>query len=139
MTLALAVLIALIQDAPATATVRELEFIEQRLGATYVAGDCDAWGEMLADEWSVIHITGQVITKTEAVATCKMPPVKVADMKMDDLKIRVFDESAVVTGRTTVMTAGATPIKVVLRFTDVFVRRNGRWLVVASHATQLGS
>jgi hypothetical protein len=26
---------------------------------------------------------------------------------------------------------------VTLRFTDVFVRRDGRWMVVASHATRL--
>ena len=127
------------QETSSAATVRELERIEQRLGATYVAGDCDGWGDLLADDWSVTHITGQVITKAEAVATCKMPPVKIADYKIEDLTIRVFDGSAVVTGRTTAVTAGATPIKVVLRFTDVFVRRNGRWLVVASHATQLGS
>lgn len=138
MVLELAALVALAQES-SSATVRELEHIEQRLGATYVAGDCDGWGEMLADDWSVTHITGTVISKAEAVATCKMPPVKLADLKIEDLVFRVFNDSAVVTGRTTAVTAGATPVKVVLRFTDVFVRRNGRWIVVASHATALGS
>jgi hypothetical protein len=49
----------------------------------------------------------------------------------------VFGDAAVVTGRTTVTTGGATPATVRLRFTDVFSRRSGTWLVVASHATQL--
>ena len=29
--------------------------------------------------------------------------------------------------------------RLTLRFTDVFVRRRGQWLVVASHATRVGS
>lgn len=136
---ALAALVALAQDASSAAAVRELEAIEQRLAATYAAGDCDGWGKMLADDWSVIHITGTVITKADALATCRMAAVKIADQKIEDIKVRLFDASAVVTGRTTATTAGPTPITVVLRFTDVLVRRDGRWLVVASHATRLGS
>jgi ketosteroid isomerase-like protein len=134
-----AAVLLLAQSASSAATVRELEAIEQRLAATYASGDCDGWGRMLADDWSVIHITGTIITKAEALATCKISPVKIAEFKIEDVKVRLFGGSAVVTGRTTAVAAGATPITVVLRFTDVFVRRNGRWTVVASHATRLGS
>jgi hypothetical protein len=42
-----------------------------------------------------------------------------------------------VTGRTLVTTRGVTPQTVRLRFTDVFVRRSGRWLIVASQGTLL--
>jgi hypothetical protein len=42
-----------------------------------------------------------------------------------------------VTGRTRATTAGEKPETVTLRFTDVFIRRNGRWQVVASHATRI--
>ena len=45
----------------------------------------------------------------------------------------------VVTGRTTATTKGPSPQTVTLRFSDFFVRRNGPWLVVASHATRIGS
>lgn len=133
-----ALLLLFAQVAASADVVRELERIEQRLAATFTAGDCDGWGALLADDWSVIHITGAVITKAEALAMCRTPPVKIADQKIEDVKVRVFGTSAVVTGRTTAISAGPTPIKVVLRFTDVFIRRNGRWVVVASHATQLG-
>jgi ketosteroid isomerase-like protein len=133
------VLIPLSQPGNSAATARDLERIEQQLAATWKAGDCSAWGAMLAPEWSVIHITGAIITKAEALQMCKAPREPGEDHRVDDLSVRTFGDAAVVTGRTTVSTGGANPSTLTLRFTDVFVRRSGRWLAVASHATRLGS
>lgn len=135
----LILLMTLAQDPPSAATTRELERIEQQLGSTYTAGDCAGWAALLADEWSVIHITATIITKAEAVAMCRKPAVPILDYKIDNLSFRIYETSAVVTGRTTVAFGGTAPGTLVLRFTDVFIRRNGRWIVAASHATQLGS
>jgi ketosteroid isomerase-like protein len=123
------------QSPDAAATTRELTDIVARLGATYKSGDCDGWGALLAPDWSVTHISGQVITREEAIRSCKMPEVKIDTMVSDDLSVRAYGDAAVVTGRTTVSAGGQT---VVLRFTDFFVRRDGRWLAVASQATRLG-
>jgi ketosteroid isomerase-like protein len=80
-----------------------------------------------------------VITKAEALEMCKAPRSPNETFQVDNLAIRTFGEAAVVTGRTTVTTGGTTPATISLRFTDVFIRRGDRWLVVASHATRLGS
>ena len=132
--LALLVLLLATQPADSTAATRELTEIEARLASTYKAGDCDGWAAMLAPEWSVIHITGAVITRAEAIATCKALPAPIESLASDDLVVRTLGNAAVVTGRTTASAAGQT---VVLRFTDVFVRRDGRWLAVASQATRV--
>ncbi len=137
MILAFVVAIALAPQSSSATTVRELERIEQQLGSTYTSGDCSGWAALLADEWSVIHIAGTIITKAEAVAMCKKPPVPITNYKIEDVSVRDYGTSAVVTGRTTVAFGGATPGSLVLRFTYVFIRRNNRWLVVASHATQV--
>jgi len=129
--------LALAQQGRASATVQELERIEHELAKTWKAGDCAAWGAMLASDWSVIHITAAVITKAEALEMCKAPRDPVQEHKVDNLSIREFGDAAVVTGRTTVTTGGANPTTVSLRFTDVFIRRAGRWQAVASHATRL--
>jgi hypothetical protein len=114
----------------------ELTRIEQRLASTWLSGDCAAWGAMLAPDWSVIHITGETMTRPAALAACKAGP-GLETLRADDLAVRVYGDTAIVTGRTTAITSGATPITVTLRFTDVFIRRDGRWLAVASHATRL--
>ncbi len=136
--------LTLVQPSQAAATqvaevTRELTRIEQQLAETWRRGDCSAWAAALAPEWSVIHITGAVMTKAEALQICKAPTVPIDAIEVDELSVRLFGDAAVVTGRTRVVTGGATPGQVKLRFTDVFIRRAGQWQVVASHATQLGS
>jgi uncharacterized protein (TIGR02246 family) len=126
------------QRPPAT-TERELQQIEQQLAATWKAGDCDAWGAMLAPEWSVTHMTGAVMTRAEALEMCRTSRPPIESLTIDQVSVRPFEDSAVVTGRTSLVTGGASPETFRLRFTDFFVRRGGRWLVVASHATRLQS
>lgn len=92
---------------------------------------------MLSPDWSVTHITGAVITKAQALELCRRPRTLGEDHRIDDVSVRGFGDTAVVTGRTTVTMGGASPATVRLRFTDVFLRREGRWQVVASHATRL--
>ena len=123
-----------VAQAADTAATRELTEIVARLGATYRSGDCDGWGAMLAPEWSVTHITGAVITRAEAIQACKTLPAPIESLASDNLVVRTYGDTAVVTGRTTASAAGQT---VVLRFTDGYVRRDGKWLAVASHATRV--
>ncbi len=120
------------QDA---AVVRQLETIEEQLASTWKNHDCAGWSALLADDWSVMHIDAKVITKAEAVGMCRTGPSITSTV--DQVKVRSYGDTAVVTGRTKATVSGATPQTVTLRFTDVFVRRDGRWIVVASHATRL--
>jgi ketosteroid isomerase-like protein len=139
MILVLAVVLGLSHQTGAAATVQDFERFEQQLAEAWKAGDCASWGGMLAPDWSVIHPARRVITKEEALEMCTAPRQPGEDLRIDDVSVRIFGDAAVVTGRTTVTTGGASPGSLVLRFTDVFIHRNGRWQVVASHATRLGS
>jgi hypothetical protein len=57
-------------------------------------------------------------------------------MTVDDVRVRLLDGSAVVTGRTRA-TGSYRGQKgtATLRFTDVFYFRDGRWRIVASQGT----
>ncbi len=133
------VLALALMQGESSAVVRQLAQIEQQLAATWKARDCSSWEAMLAPDWSVIHITGAVMTRAEALEGCKAPRTAGETLDVGDLSVRLFGDAAVVTGRTTVTVGGASPATLTLRFTDVFIRRGGRWVVVASHATRLGS
>ena len=121
------------------AVTRDLTRIEEQLAASWKSGDCDGWSALIAPEWSVIHLAGTVVTKNEAMHMCRTPQARIDTFSVDQLQVRVFDMAAVVTGRTTVTTTGANADTVRLRFTDVFIRRDGRWQVVASQATSLAT
>ena len=115
-------------------TVRQLESVEQQLASAWTNRDCAAWGALLADDWSVTHIDGQVLTKRQALEMCRSgPPVTTS---ADQLVVRSYGDTAVVSGRTKAAVSGNDPQTVTLRFTDVFVRRDGRWYAIASHATR---
>jgi len=135
--LALALSLTMGQQSDPADVTRELTQIVRRLGTDWKNGNCEAWGAVIAPEWSVIHITGTVITRSQAMEMCKTPDSPIETIEADELAVRAFGDAAVVTGRTTASTRGANPETATFRFTDVFVRRGGRWQIVASHATRV--
>jgi len=120
-----------IQDAT---VVGQLETIEAQLASTWKNRDCAGWGALLANDWSVTHIDAKIITKEQALEMCRTGPAVTSSV--DQLAVRVYGDTAIVTGRTNATASGGSGLTVILRFTDVFVRRDGRWIVVASHATR---
>lgn len=119
------------------ATVETLVALEHELARAWMAGDCAAWAALIAPEWMVTHLDGQVITREQAIAMCQATPVRAAVMRYEDLAVRVIGTTAVATGRTIAAAASERPETLVLRFTDVWIQRDGRWQVVASHATRV--
>jgi Domain of unknown function (DUF4440) len=83
--------------------------------------DCAGWGALLANDWTVTHVDAQIITKAQALEICRTGPAITSTM--DQLAVRSYGDMAVVTGRTVATTAGADPVSVRLRFTDVCVRQ----------------
>jgi uncharacterized protein (TIGR02246 family) len=131
-----------VQATPDPEVVRQLEAIEAQLASTWKNRDCEGWGALLADDWSVTHINAQVISKREALEMCRTVPR--TSSTVDQLAVRCYGDTAIVTGRTTAIVQGDlgivksdAPQTVTLRFTDVFLRRDGRWVVIASHATRV--
>src|SRR5262249_6955882 len=83
--------------APDAAVVRQLEQIEAQLASTWTNRDCAGWSALLADDWSVTHIDGQIMTKAQALEMCRSgPPVT---STFDQLAIRIYGDTAIVTGR----------------------------------------
>jgi len=134
---ALALMLVSPQLPDQAAVTRDLKRIEERLASSWKNGNCDEWSALIAPEWSVIHITGTVVTKNEALQMCRAPQARIDAFHVDELQVRVFENAAIVTGRTILTVSGADAGTVRLRFTDVFIRRENRWQVVASHATRL--
>jgi hypothetical protein len=116
----------------------ELTQIEHRIVKAWLDGDRATIESILAADWSVIDLTGRVLTKTQVMQELGSGDRKIESGSVDDLNIRLFGDTAVVTGRSVL--AGSYQGKrasVTQRFTDVFVKRDGRWQAVASQGTQV--
>jgi ketosteroid isomerase-like protein len=120
------------------AIASELSEIEHRLVKAWIAGDRGTVDSVLAADWSVIDMTGHVLTKPQVMQEFGSGDRRIESGSVDELNVRVFGDIAIVTGRSVL--AGSYQGKsasVVQRFTDVFARRDGRWQAVASQGTQV--
>jgi uncharacterized protein (TIGR02246 family) len=134
--MALAVLagIGAVQPADDTAAIVDLE---HRLAAAWVKGDRPFIEGLLADDWSVTDGAGRVLTKPQLLdETFGSADRRIEAMVIDDVRVRFVGDVAIVTGRTraTGSYRGQSGTAM-LRFTDVFTRRDGRWQIVASHGS----
>jgi ketosteroid isomerase-like protein len=61
-------------------------------------------------------------------------PVTIANLAAADVNVRILGDVAIVHARTTYADAEGRPRSG--RYTDVWARRNGRWLAVSAHVTR---
>jgi ketosteroid isomerase-like protein len=118
---------------------QELIQIQQDLCAAWMSRDRATIERILDRDWSVTRATGEVATKSDVLRDAfELGKLTLNSAQVADIKVRIFGDTAVVTGRSTAEgCAAGQSFSVVLRFTDVFVKRPQGWRAVASHATRI--
>ena len=114
----------------------ELIQIERELAVAWPKGDKQTIDRILAPDWCVTNALGQVQTKDQVMRDAfQSDTLKVRSASIDEIEVRLFGNTAIVTGRSVSegLYAGK-PFSANLRFTDVFVKRKRHWQAVASHA-----
>ena len=120
--------------------VRELKEIQQRLIKAWVSKDRQTIDSLLAEDWRVTDPAGNVLTKAQVMKELDSGDRKLESGAINDVDVRLYGNVAVVTGRTEATGSyQGNKASVKLRFTDVFVKRSGRWRAVASQATVIAS
>jgi ketosteroid isomerase-like protein len=117
---------------------RQLEDIQQQLSKAWSTRDLATIDRLLAPDWSVTHIDGAVLTRAEVLRDFETGDNRLIESDIDELRVRVYEGFAIVTGRTHARGEyKGQQYDVTLRFTDVFVRRDQQWQAVASHASRI--
>jgi ketosteroid isomerase-like protein len=100
--------------------------------------DQPALDRVLAPEFVSTDADGVLTTKAQEDADRRAGANKNTAFTQDDYKVHVFGDAAVVTGHFAVKgTRAGKAVNEQSRFTDTFVRRNGRWQAVASHSSRV--
>ena len=115
-----------------------LKAIEEKWEVASVKGDVAALGAILADTFISISADGHMQTKAEMLAAIKSGEVKFEKSDVDELKVQVYGNAAVLMGRWTgkVIEKGEAS-ESTERFTDTFIKQNGQWRCVASHSSPI--
>lgn len=122
---------SLAADAPA------LEADRARFEAQ-VKGDVAALDKLLASDLTYVHSSGVVETKDEFVAAIKSGKYKYKSIVPEGVTVRSHGDTALVHGKATIeAVSSGRDVHVVLVFTDVWVKRDGRWQMVSWHSTRL--
>lgn len=125
------------QDRRAEKDRAALAQIQQDLANAWVSGDRPAVERIIAPEWRSTGPDGRSSDRARVFGDVFEKRVhRIRRLEIDDVRVQVFGDAAVVTGRTHGSGDFAgTPYDVVIRFTDTFVRRGDRWQAVASHSS----
>ena len=123
---------------PTQDTEAVLMKMERDSAAALIKKDYAAFASVFSDDAVFTGPDGAVLTKAQLLADLKSGALVVESSQISDMKVRIFGEAAVVTYTTTdkVKYKGQ-DISGRYRWTDTFVRRGGKWQVVAGQGTPI--
>jgi ketosteroid isomerase-like protein len=96
-------------------------------------GDVRRFEEILAQDFVCSNPDGSLVDRDGFLAQTARP-ITIADLEAHDVDVRVLGDVALIHGRTTYTLPDGR--QGAGRYTDVWARRDGRWLAVAAHVTR---
>ncbi len=119
----------------------EIKALESKLAELIVHGDWDEYEKHLASDYLHTRDSGHVESKDEALASLRDAKRKIIVMEMEpsDLAIRIYGDTAVSNAEFTTSVRESGQVKTRrTRQTDVFVKRDGQWYLIAEQGTNIG-
>jgi hypothetical protein len=119
----------------------EIKALELKLAGLIVRGDWDEYEKHLASDYLHTRDNGHVESKDEALASLRDVKRKIIVVEMEpaDLAIRIYGDTAVSNAEFTTSVRDSGQVKTRrTRQTDVFVKRDGQWYLIAEQGTMIG-
>jgi ketosteroid isomerase-like protein len=135
--LSLAVLLSVAWAASAD---EELKKLETDRAAAVVKGDVATLEKQTSDDYTLINMNGQMSDKFQMVSAFKSGQTKLTSDELSDMKVRVYGNTAVITGKADVKgTLGGKDATGQIMFTRVYVKKGGQWQSVAFQQTRVSN
>lgn len=123
--------------APASAEQAVKQLFDE-LVISYTKNDAAAPTRIFAEDFIFTNPFGELMTKEQRIGEIKPGGIQFDSYTVDDVKVRVYGDTAVVTNQATL--AGKRGDQVLsgqYRGTSVFVKKGGTWQVVAAQSTRI--
>ena len=120
--------------------IREVLAAEEAFVSSERAGDLEAQAELLADDYVYIDISGKRVTKPELLERRRGDKRYVPDLVASEVEVvPLTSEYAISRGQweSTSSYYGGLPRSEVDRYTAVWVKRDGRWQILADQVTPM--
>ena len=113
--------------------IEELTVLNRDYVASVQKGDVKRFDEILAPEFYCSNPDKSLVDRA-AFLTQTAQPVTIKNLLEHDVKIRVMGDFAIIHGATSYTTADGQ--QAAGRYTDCWVKQNGRWLAVSAHVSR---
>ena len=116
----------------------EVRRVVEELNVALQRNDAAVAERIYADDYAIVEASGRVTRKAERVAALRSGDLKFETFVRETESVRVFGETAVTVGRVTQKgTNRGRDASGQFRNTVVFVKKGGRWQVVAAQSTRI--
>ena len=119
--------------APATADHDTLVALNRDYISSVQTSDVRRFDELLAPDFRCSNPDGSLVDR-RAFLEQTAPPVSFRNLEALDVDIRLMGDFAIIHARTAYVRPDGSPGAG--RYTDVWARRDGRWLAVSAHVTR---
>jgi uncharacterized protein (TIGR02246 family) len=124
-----------------TKAEEEVRQLERQWLDAYEQNNAEAMDRIVADDFMITFPNGAMQTKPQLMAMIRTPR-RASQPAMrfytEDVRSRAYGETVVLTGKVvTESVRDGQTARELARYTDTYVRRGGRWQVVASHLSNV--
>lgn len=112
---------------------------ERAVCAAYQRNDVTAMDSLVADSYTLTDSKGVITTKADDLRDARDRAIEFTTFHNEDMKIRVYGSTAIVTGRTILKgkARDGSVVDIEVQFTDTLIQFDGRWKIVAGHVSRL--
>jgi ketosteroid isomerase-like protein len=134
----LALMVPTMGRADDTDSEKQVASLSQHNYAALVAGNTSALDAILSDDWLVIDPFGEVISKARQAKELKDGTTDFVSIDSSDVKVRVYGDAAVVTGRYQVkLKIRGRENTIPVRITESFAKQGGKLRCVSTQVTSI--
>ena len=121
-----------------SADEQAIKKLEEEWATALVKKDFAVIDRVTMPDWMVTLPDGSFQTKAQSDADMKSGAIVFSSFKVDEIKVRIIGDMAVAFGlETEKSTYKGTDTSGQYRFTDVFVKQDGKWRCTATHVTKV--
>lgn len=124
--------------AAAAETTEQIQVLDREWAKACVQADLGKLEQVMSDDLTYTHSTGQTQTKAEFIANIRDGKTRYHSIEFQQSSVRIYENSAVSTNDVRVnLTADGREVTVHARFLHIWVKQNGRWQLVAHQGTKI--
>jgi ketosteroid isomerase-like protein len=122
---------------PQGAAEKEVEDALHAGCAAFERGDVAFLEAFLGDGFTLTNGSGEITSRKQTLDEVRRREPRYEVFRNSRMRVRLYGDTALVLGITTVKGSSAgRPFAAELAFTDTLLKRDGRWVIVASHASR---